>query len=118
MELKVKLYLEENGEKFMGIGVLWLLQKIEEKKSLRAAAKDLEISYTKAYNMITNLEKCLNQQILIRQKGGQSRSGAVLTDFAIDFMKKYDTFQAQCKDLLKEPFERFKLDIYAHNIKI
>ena len=107
MELKVKIYLEENGEKFMGIGVLWLLQKIEEKKSLRSAALDLDISYSKAYNMVRNLEKGLGKQILIRQKGGQSRGGAVLTDFAKDFIKSYDAFQARCKDLLKEPFAAF-----------
>lgn len=111
MELKVKLYLEDNGEKFMGIGVLWLLQKIDENQSLRSAAKALDISYTKAYNMIRNLEKGLGKQILIRKKGGQARGGAVLTDFAKVFMAKYDAFQRQCKDILKEPFREFSQDL-------
>lgn len=107
MELKVKLYLEDNGEKFMGIGVLWLMQKIEEKQSLRAAAKELDISYTKAYTMISNLEKGLGKQILIRKKGGHDRGGAVLTDYAKSFIVKYDSFQQQCKDLLQKPFKEF-----------
>ena len=39
MELKSKLYLlDENGDKFMGMGVLWLLQAIDKTKSLREAA--------------------------------------------------------------------------------
>ncbi len=111
MELKVKLYLEEDGDKFMGIGVLWLLRKIEENKSLRAAAKELDISYSKAFNMIRNLEKGLNKQILIRQKGGQNRSGAFLTDYAKSFIESYEIFQKRCKDLLQEPFEEFKKKI-------
>ena len=30
INLKVKLYLENEQDKFMGIGVLWLLQKVRE----------------------------------------------------------------------------------------
>lgn len=80
MELKSKLYLiDEEGEKFMGIGVLWLLQKIASEKSLRKAAADLGISYSKAYMMIRNLEASLGVPVVNRQKGGADRSGATLT---------------------------------------
>lgn len=92
----------------MGIGVLWLLNKVDELNSLRAAAKSLDISYTKAYNMVTNLEKALNRQILIRQKGGQDRQGAQLTPFAREFLMLYDNFQKECKERTKQPFDAFK----------
>ena len=46
MELKTKLYLvDEEGNKFMGIGVLWLLDNVAEHNSLRKAASALGISY-------------------------------------------------------------------------
>ena len=36
MELKTNFYLvDENGEKFMGVGVLWLLAKVGAMGSLR-----------------------------------------------------------------------------------
>lgn len=108
LRLKVKLYLEDGDEKFMGIGVLWLLNKVDECKSLRAAAKDMNISYTKAYTMVSNLEKALNKQVLIRQKGGQNRSGATLTPFARQFLNLYDDFQKKCKQCTREPFEEFQ----------
>ena len=38
MNLKIKIYLEDGSGKFMGIGVLWLLQALEGETSLRAAA--------------------------------------------------------------------------------
>lgn len=107
INLKVKIYLENEKDKFMGIGVLWLLQKIEQKKSLRAAAAELGISYTKAFNMIKNLEQALDCQILERHRGGQNRDGSILTPFALEFIKLYDDFQNQCKDLLKKPFDKF-----------
>lgn len=111
LNLKVKLYLQNGEEKFMGIGVLWLLNKVEELHSLRAAAQDLGISYSKAYNMVKNLEKALNKTILVRQKGGQNRNGAVLTPFAKDFLKLYEDFQKECKDLVKQPFDKFQKDL-------
>ena len=105
--LKVKLYLEDSQEKFMGIGVLWLLQKIEECGSLRAAALDLGISYSKAFKMIENLEASLGQPVLERKRGGSNRIGASLTPFGLQFVALYDNFQKQCKALLKEPFDDF-----------
>lgn len=108
LNLKVKLYLQNGDEKFMGIGVLWLLNKVDELKSLRAAAQSLGISYSKAYTMVENLEKTLQKPVLVRQKGGQNRSGATLTPFAVEFLKIYDSFQKECKSLLNEPFEKFE----------
>ncbi len=105
--LKVKLYLEDSQDKFMGIGVLWLLQKIEECGSLRAAAISLGISYSKAFKMIENLENALGQPVLERKRGGSARIGAVLTPFGLRFISLYDAFQKQCKQLLKEPFDGF-----------
>lgn len=111
LNLKVKLYLQDGEEKFMGIGVLWLLNKVEQEHSLRAAAKAMDISYSKAYAMVKNLEKTLNKQIIIRQKGGQSRSGAELTPFAKQFLALYDTFQSDCKALLTQPFDKFQKEL-------
>ena len=111
--LKVKLYLEDDQEKFMGIGVLWLLQKIEECGSLRAAAISLGISYSKAFKMIENLEDALGLRVLVRQRGGAGRIGVTLTPFGRQFMTLYDSFQQQCKALLKEPFDDFMKNLTA-----
>lgn len=105
--LKVKLYIENEEDKFMGIGVLWLLQRIEKCGSLRAAAIDLGISYSKAFKMIENLEKSLGQEVLSRRRGGASRTGASITPFGFAFMNLYDDFQRECKALLDAPFEDF-----------
>ena len=108
MNLKVKLYLESSQEKFMGIGVLWLLQKVKECNSLRAAAGALGISYSKAFRMIENLEASLGVSVLSRKKGGVERSGASLTEFGEKFIVLYDVFQKECKSLLECPFADFE----------
>ena len=109
MELKVKLYLvDDEGEKFMGIGVLWLLEKTQELGSLRKAAKDMTISYTKAYNMVRRLETVLGLEVLDKRKGGASRDGACLTDFGRELCRLYRDFQEEAKEKVSEPYEAFK----------
>ena len=111
INLNVKLYLEDEHEKFMGIGVLWLLQAIDRNHSLRAAAAEMGISYSKAYTMIQRLEEALDQKILDRKKGGQDRAGAVLTPFAKELIVLYDGFQKSCKGLLDKPFNKFQKNL-------
>lgn len=108
MELKLKLYLVgDDGEKFMGIGVLWLLEKTDALGSLRKAAIDMTISYTKAYGMVRRLEEQLGVPVLERKKGGSSRDGARLTDFGKELVRLYSAFQDEVKAGAREPWERF-----------
>ena len=111
INLKVKLYLENEQDKFMGIGVLWLLQKVQQCGSLRAAALDLGISYSKAFRMVENLESSLGKAVISRKKGGMQRSGASLTPFGQEFIVLYDKFQRKCKTLMEEPFEEFTKEL-------
>ncbi|MCF0237631.1 MAG: LysR family transcriptional regulator [Sphaerochaetaceae bacterium] len=108
MTMKVKIYLEQNDEKFMGIGVLWLLENLEKTRSLRSAAALMGISYSKAFRMIDELETALGCKVLERRKGGKDRGGAFLTSFGKGFIELYDVFQKKCKKLMDEPFEEFE----------
>lgn len=108
MEIKAKLYLvTSEGEKFMGIGVLWLLEQISTTGSIRAAALALGISYSKAFAMVKNLEEQLGLPVVDRKRGGANREGSSLTEFGRRFITLYDTFQAEAKQQLVEPFASF-----------
>lgn len=108
MDVKTKLYLiDSGGEKFMGIGVLWLLKRVDSDGSLRAAASSLGISYSKAYNMVRNLERQVGIPVVDRKRGGADHEGSSLTAFGKRFIALYDTFQAEAKKRLEEPFAAF-----------
>ncbi len=111
INLKLKIYLEDSRDKFMGIGVLWLLRKMEQNMSLRAAANDLGISYSKAFRMVENLESALGMKVLDRKKGGSSRGGASLTDFGREFIVLYDDFQRECKEIIRPRYAKFCSDL-------
>lgn len=108
MDIKAKLYLvDEQGEKFMGIGVLWLLERVDETGSLRSAASSLGISYSKAFSMVRTLEEKLGVEVLERKKGGAFHEGSSLTGFGRRFIALYDAFQADAKQRLVGPFDLF-----------
>lgn len=109
MELKLKIYLvNETGGKFMGIGVLWLLQEVAREGSIRKAAASLGISYSKAFSMLRTLEAELGQSVLERKKGGESRKGAVITPFGMKLAALYEDFQKDVKLYSRKRFSDFK----------
>jgi molybdate transport system regulatory protein len=112
MDVKAKLYLVDGeGQKFMGIGVLWLLKQIEVTGSLRGAAASMEISYSKAYAMIRNLENQIGISVIERRRGGAEHAGSSLTKFGQQFIGLYDNFQSTAKMMLVEPFKDFSRDL-------
>ncbi len=109
MELKLKIYLvDKQDEKFMGIGVLWLLQEIAKEGSIRRGASNLGISYSKAYHMMRTLESDIGQKVLERRKGGDARYGAVITPFGERLIAIYDEFQQDVKKYANTRFDGFK----------
>jgi len=110
--LKTKLYLAEaDGEAFMGIGVLWLLQHIDSFGSIRQASAHMNLSYAKAHRMVRDLEKHLGLDLVTSRRGGDSRLGAGLTPAGREFIKLYDRFQEEIKKKAEESFVKFRTEL-------
>jgi len=73
LEIKVngKLWLESEGERFFGPGPLELLEQIEETGSISNAAKAMNMSYKKAWELINHLNAQTNFPIVVPQAGGE-----------------------------------------------
>ncbi len=98
MEVDVRILLKsDDGEPFMGIGLVWLLRGIERTRSISEAAREMDLSYPKALRMLRNLERGLGVPALTRRKGGAERGGAELTALGRDFLDRYDRLQARIK---------------------
>jgi len=106
MDVKLKIYFVDNaGSQFMGIGVYWLLLGIKKYGSIRKAAGDMHLSYVKALSMLNNLEKTLNERILERKRGGDSREGTSLTVSGEKLLSLYKVYQDKVKTYADKEFE-------------
>ena len=109
MELDTKLYITgSDGKKYMGIGVLWLLEEIDKSKSLRSASINMGLSYSKAYGMLKKLEEEVGRPFVERKRGGATREGLELTPFARSYMELYKGFQTSAKAAAEKEFVTFK----------
>lgn len=91
---------------FFGPGVLTLLQLTHKHESLRAAAKEMRLSYTKANKMIKGSEDALGFKILDRKIGGVGGGGSILTREGIDFLETYINFEKEINEKASQIFDK------------
>ena len=70
---------DDNGIKFFGEGPLRLLCAVERTGSLRAAAMEMEMAYSKASKILKQAEINLGFQLTTRSTGGKDGGGSILT---------------------------------------
>ncbi|MBF0328425.1 MAG: winged helix-turn-helix domain-containing protein [Nitrospirae bacterium] len=106
MEIKSKLWLEVNGEPVFGRGRRFLLEAIDRYGSVNQAAKDVNISYRKAWSHIKAMEERLGIKLVDCRTGGKNGGGATLTDDARHFIKKYESLENRIREMVDERFEK------------
>ena len=86
----------DDGEKFFGEGPCRLLNGIDRTGSLRAAAKEMDMAYTKALRLVERAEEVLGFPLTERTIGGKGGGGSRLTQPAKEFIKKYEAYRDAC----------------------
>lgn len=93
------LWLECGGKKYFGPGPMELLEKIASTGSINKAAKQMGMSYKKAWEIINRLNKNAAQPLVETQTGGEKGGGSVISPEAkqliayhIDLRKKFLAF--------------------------
>ena len=106
MNVGWKIFLKENDVKIFGKGPKTLLLKIDELGSLRKAAGSMNLSYTKAWNMVLNLEKGLGIKVIEKQIGGKDGGGSTLTEEARVLIQKFEEFEIEIEESIIELFNK------------
>jgi len=97
MEIRFSLSIHgENGEKFFGEGPYRLLKGIARLGSLRSAAQEMNMAYTKAFRILKNAEEQLGFPLTSRKIGGRQGGGSVLTPEAEDLLARYEALKTDC----------------------
>ncbi len=106
MEIKSKLWIEVGGRPVFGRGRRFLLEAIDKYGSINQAAKEINISYRKAWGYIKAMEERLGFRLVERQTGGKNGGGAILTNEAKLFLKKYEALERGIEELVDERFKK------------
>lgn len=106
MAIKSKLWIEIGGEPVFGRGRRFLLQAIDTHGSINQAAKEVNISYRKAWSYIKAMEERLAIKLVERQAGGKNGGGATLTPDAKEFLKRFEELEEGVREIVDEKFRR------------
>src|SRR5262249_4920430 len=77
--LKVRVWVERNGQKVLGPGRVELLGHIERHGSISAAAKRMSMSYRRAWSLVRDMNETAGEPLVEVTTGGSGGGGASLT---------------------------------------
>lgn len=106
LAVRSKIWLEAGGEPVFGRGRKQLLKAVDKYGSINQAAKEVQISYKKAWNYIAAMEARLGIKLVIRHSGGKGGGGAALTKEAKEFLSKYERLEAGINELINRKHAR------------
>lgn len=105
MTVKSKVWIEIEGLPFLGEGRRNLLKSIEEKGSISQAARDLGISYKKAWSYVRSMEDRLGVKLVKKQVGGKGGGGTELTEEGKILIDKFDQLLAGNQEAINKSFK-------------
>jgi molybdate transport system regulatory protein len=79
----------------MGPGKASLLEAIDRTGSISAAARDLEMSYRRAWLLVDTMNQCFRQPLVSTETGGQKGGGAHVTEFGHEVLRRYLDMEAK-----------------------
>lgn len=106
MEIRSKFWIEINKDPVFGRGRRFLLEAIDTYGSINQAAKEINISYRKAWSYLKVMEERLGIRLVERYVGGRNGGGAVLTDEAREFLEKYRMMEEGLREIVDERFKQ------------
>jgi molybdate transport system regulatory protein len=104
LKVKSKIWIEIEGRPVMGEGRRNLLNYIDKKGSISQAARDLGISYKKAWSYIRNMEDRLGIKLVEKCVGGRGGGGTKLTAEGKVLIDKYDRLQSGNREGINKSF--------------
>ena len=89
-------FTDDNGIKFFGEGPCRLLRCVEKTGSLRAAAMEMEMAYSKASKILKQAEASLGFRLTRRSTGGKDGGGSILTTEGKQWLRQYEAYRDAC----------------------
>lgn len=94
-------------KKAFGPGVAALLRGVRDCHSLQGAARQMDMSYSKAWTVIREAERIWGFPLTECRVGGKRGGGSVLTAQGEAVLQRYDDMEEAVKVVAAEQFDRF-----------
>ena len=89
--VKISLIFESGAR--IGPGKARLLESIRETGSISAAARDMRMSYKRAWVLLDSMNQAFTEPLVAASPGGAGGGGAALTEFGAEVLERYRRIQ-------------------------
>ena len=108
-EARGSLWIECKQGRFFGPGKAELLTAIAETGSISKAARQMGMSYKKAWEMVDTLNALTARPVVIPQAGGDKGGGSILTAEALQLIKYHNQLRERFARFLEKETRRLKI---------
>jgi molybdate transport system regulatory protein len=104
--LKISIVFESGAR--IGPGKAALLESIRDSGSISAAARDMGMSYKRAWLLLDSMNQAFTEPVVVAAPGGARGGGATLTPFGAEVMERYRLIQEQSDALAADDMAALK----------
>lgn len=101
------VWIECDGQRFFGPGPVELLDRIRATGSISQAAREMGMSYKKAWEIVNRLNANTKSPLVQTSPGGKNGGGSMISAEAMLLVKQYGELRAHFREFLSR--ERSKL---------
>jgi molybdate transport system regulatory protein len=101
----------DNGTIILGPGKAELLEAIRRTGSIRAAARQTEMSYMRAWSLVRTMNAAFRSPLVEKVRGGPARGGARLTDRGERVLKIYERMNRRAESAVADHWLELKKEL-------
>ena len=91
----LKIRIPHGLESAMGPGKADLLKAIQRAGSISAAARDMGMSYRRAWDLVDTMNRCFIEPLVVTATGGSHGGGAQVTEFGCNVLRRFREIEAK-----------------------
>jgi molybdate transport system regulatory protein len=105
MSLKARLRIDFDAVHAVGPGKIALLERMRACGSLSQAARELDMSYRRAWQLLDSLNTSFNEPVILTSVGGKGGGGSEITPLGIALIDAYRALEKEVTALAQQRFK-------------
>ena len=113
MSLKVKVRIDFDDAHSVGPGKIALLERMRDCGSLSQAARELDMSYRRAWQLLDSLNTSFNEPVIVTSIGGKGGGGSEITKFGLTLIDSYRALEKEMTGRAQQFFKQMRSQVAA-----
>ncbi len=115
MNIKPRLRILLGSDIAIGPGKADLLEAIGRTGSISAAAREMEMSYRRAWLLVDTMNQCFRKPLIEAVKGGSGGGGAQITALGLDVLARYRAMELKAAASVSAEMREFSRLLSVRN---